>query len=48
MDCGVARKSALRYLRSGQPRPGFECVPAQGRTPFFCKDGEKVYWAVRL
>jgi hypothetical protein len=48
MKCGAARRGALKYLRKRAALAGFECVPADGRTPFYCKDGTKVYWAIRL
>jgi hypothetical protein len=48
MLCKQARRGVSKYLRSHEPRPGFDCAETQGRTPFYCKSGAKAYWAVRL
>jgi hypothetical protein len=47
MKCKQARKSSVRYLRSGEPRAGFDCAPTAGNS-FYCQDPPKAYWAIRL
>ena len=47
MKCRKARRSSLRYLRTGQARSGFDCAPTAGNS-FYCQDPPKAYWAVRL
>lgn len=47
MKCKAARRASLKYLRSQQPRPGFDCAPTGGRD-FYCQNGRKAYWAVEL
>lgn len=48
LGCGKAARGAKRYLRSGDALTGFGCDEPAGRIEFFCKSGNKVYWAVRL
>ena len=47
MKCKPARRASLRYLRKGEARAGFDCAPTQGGS-FYCQDGPRAYWAVRL
>ena len=48
LSCEKARRGAKRYLRSGDALTGFGCDEPAGRIEFFCKSGDKIYWAVRL
>ncbi len=48
LKCGKARKGAKRYLKGGKSLSGFGCDEPDGRIEFFCKSGNKVYWALRL
>jgi hypothetical protein len=48
LECDKAMRGAKRYLRKGKALDGFSCGEPDGRTEFFCKNGTKVYWAVRL
>ena len=48
LSCKAARSGVLLYLRKHEARPGFKCGPLPGRTLFYCKNGAKVYWAVKL
>jgi hypothetical protein len=48
VECDRALRGAKRYLRKGAGLSGFSCDAPDGRLEFFCKDGTKVYWAVRL
>jgi hypothetical protein len=51
MSCKKARRGSTRYLRTGTPRPGFDCAPTENQS-FYCqnprKDPTKAYWAIRL
>lgn len=47
LKCKVARKSSARYLRSGQPRSGYDCAPTEGDS-FYCQKPPKAYWGIRL
>jgi hypothetical protein len=47
VKCKAARKSSVKYLRSGKPRSGFDCAPTAGRS-FYCQDPPKAYWGIRL
>ena len=48
LGCAKAVRGAKRYLRSGEELDGFSCAEPAGRIDFFCKNGTKVYLAVRL
>jgi hypothetical protein len=45
--CRIARTSSVRYLRTEEPRPGFDCAPTAGGS-FYCQDPPKAYWGIRL
>ena len=47
MKCKAARKSSLKYLRTQQPRKGFDCAPTEDDN-FYCQKPPKAYWATRL
>lgn len=47
IKCKLARRSSLRYLRTQEPRSGFDCAPTEGAN-FYCQNGPKAYWATRL
>ncbi len=51
MSCKKARRSSVRYLETGKPRPGFDCAPTENDS-FYCQnpsvDPTKAYWATRL
>ena len=51
MACKKARRASKRYLRTGQPRPGFDCAPT-GEHGFYCQDNGQdpipFYSAIRL
>jgi hypothetical protein len=47
MSCKAARRGSVKYLRTQQPRPGFDCAPTEGGS-FYCQNGRKAYWAVEL
>ena len=48
LSCEKAIRGAKRYLRSGDSLDGYSCAKPDGRIEFFCKNGSKVYLAVRL
>ncbi len=48
LNCDKATRGAKRYLRSGGELTGFSCDEPAGRIEFFCKNGSKFYWSVRL
>ena len=48
VECDTALRGAKRYLREGEALSGFSCDEPDGRLEFFCKNGTRVYWAVRL
>ena len=48
IGCEKAVRGAKRYLRSGDELDGYSCAKPDGRIEFFCKNGSKVYLAVRL
>jgi hypothetical protein len=47
-SCEKALRGAKRYLRRGTELSGFSCDEPAGRIEFFCKNGTKFYWAIRL
>ena len=47
LKCKVARKGSVKYLRSEEPRAGFDCAPTSGGS-FYCQDPPKAYWGIRL
>ncbi len=47
LKCKVARKGSTKYLRSGQPRTGFDCTETEGDS-FYCQNPPKAYWGIRL
>jgi hypothetical protein len=47
MKCKAARKGSVKYLRSKEPRSGFDCAPTAGGS-FYCQDPPKAYWGTRL
>ncbi len=47
LKCKVARKGSVKYLRSGEPRTGFDCAPTAAGS-FYCQNPPKAYWGIRL
>jgi hypothetical protein len=47
MPCRQARRGSVRYLRTQEPRAGFDCAPTAGDN-FYCQKPPKAYWAIRL
>ena len=47
VKCKAARKASKKYLRSGEPRSGFDCAPTEGGS-FYCQNPPKAYWGIRL
>lgn len=47
MKCKAARKGSVKYLRSKEPRSGFDCAPTAGSS-FYCQNPPKAYWGVQL
>ena len=47
LKCKVARKGSVKYLRSGEPRAGYDCAETEGNS-FYCQDPPKAYWGIRL
>jgi hypothetical protein len=48
LKCKKARRGAKRYLKGGKALDGYGCDEPAGRIQFFCKSGNKVYWALKL
>ena len=47
LKCKVARKGTAKYLRTQEPRSGYDCAPTEGGS-FYCQDPPKAYWGIRL
>jgi len=47
LECKIARTGSIKYLRTEEPRSGFDCAPTEGGS-FYCQNPPKAYWGVRL